>query len=262
MSFLIVSAAIGAGSALYGVGKSISQSNQASKIDKNNPRPDYAIPDEFTQNVRLAKQMAQVGLPQQQYNSQVNAINRNQAGAIGALSNSANPGANLASIVRGGDDANNTLNAQDAAARQNNERYYIGQNSQLGQQKLDQQQYNKFDKYTEDYNKSAALRGAAAQNLQNGINGAAGVATDLYGVNQMNSGTQQTMGAKLGNPTLSAQSGYSGNAINPNFGATQTNFSQTHPIYNTLGPPRLNQAPYNPEAPKYFGQQYFNGGGW
>lgn len=186
MSFLIVSAAIGAGSALYGVGKSISQSSKAHSIDANNARPTYTIPDEYKQNVAMAKHMAQIGLPQQQYNNQLNGILGSQASAIGSLSNSANPGANLAAIVRQGDAATGNLNASDAAARQNNQRYAIGQNAQLGQQQLAAQQYNKFDKYTENYNESAALKGAASQNMQNGINGAAKMAGTLYGTNFSN----------------------------------------------------------------------------
>lgn len=205
MSFLVVSAAIGGAGLLYNGYKSIKQNAEANKIDKNNPRPDYQIPDEYKQNVAMAKHMAQIGLPQQQYNNQLNAINQNQAATIGALSRSANPGANLAAIVRGGDNATANLNAQDAAARQNNDRYYIGQNAALGQQKLAQQQYNKFDKYTEDYNKSAALRGASAQNLQNGINGAAGLASSLYGMNQLSAPASQTAQNSLG-PRVAPQS--------------------------------------------------------
>lgn len=128
--------------------------------------------------------MARVGMPSQQYNNQLNAINRNQSGGLGATARSANPGSSIASIVRQGDDANNQLNAQDAQARQANERYAIGQNAQLGAQKLAQQQYNKFDNYTEQYNKSAALRGAASQNLQGAINGAGQMATNLYAIGQ------------------------------------------------------------------------------
>jgi hypothetical protein len=184
LSFLIVSAAIGAGSALYGVGKSISQSAQANKIDKNNQRGTYTIPDEYKQNLAMAKNMAQVGLPQQQYNNQLNGIQRNQAGGLGALAKSANPGANLASIVRQGNDALGNLNARDAQARTDNQRYEIGINGQMGQQKLAQQQYDKFDKYTENYNRSAALRGAAGQNMQNAVNGASGMASNLYALNQ------------------------------------------------------------------------------
>lgn len=182
MAFIGVAAAIAAGSALYGVGKGIAQGSQANKIDKNNPRPTYQIPQEYLDNVNMARQMAQVGLPQQQYNNQLNQIGTNQAGGIQALGRSANPGSGIASLVRASNDAGNTLNAQDAAARQANQRFYIGENGVLGQQKLAQQQYNKFDKYTEQFNKSAALRGAANQNIQNGINGASSAALGLASV--------------------------------------------------------------------------------
>lgn len=183
MSFLITTAAIGAGSALYGIGKGIAQSAQANKIDKNNPRPSYEIPQEYINNVNMARQMAEVGLPQQQYNNQLNNINQNQAAGLQALNNSANPGAGVVSAIRAADAATNTLNAQDAAARQANQRFYIGQNTALGQQKLAQQQYNRFDKYTEQFNKAAALRGAANQNVQNGVNALSTTATNLYGLN-------------------------------------------------------------------------------
>lgn len=173
MAFAAVSAGIGAAGLLYGGIKSISQNSKANSIDVANPRPTYQIPDEYKQNVAMANQMARIGIPQQQYNNQINGINQNQAGAIQALSNSANPGAGLASIVRGGNAATGNLNAQDAAQRQANQRFAIGENSQLGAQKLAAQQYNAFDKYSENFNQSQALRGAAAQNLQNGFDAAA-----------------------------------------------------------------------------------------
>ncbi len=180
MSFAVVAAGVGVASAGYGVYKGIKQDNEANAIKKGNPRPDYTIPDEYKQNVEMARQMAQIGLPQQQYNNQVNAINQNQAGAVAALSNSNNPGANLASVVRAGNTATGNLNAQDASARQGNQRLFLNENSQLGQQNLAAQQYNKFDKYTENFNQAAALQGAANQNIQNGVNGIAQLGGDAY----------------------------------------------------------------------------------
>jgi len=139
--------------------------------------------------------MAQVGLPQQQYNNQQNAILRNQAGGIQTLGRSANVGSGVASLVRASNDADNTLNAQDAAARQQNQRFYIGQNGVLGQQKLAQQQYNKFDKYTENFNRAQGLRGAANANIQNGVNGASGMVMGLAGMNNGGSdGVSSTSG--------------------------------------------------------------------
>lgn len=148
-------------------------------LEQGNKRPTYQIPDEYKQNLALAQNMAKIGLPQQQYNNQVNAILGNQAGAVSALGNSANPGAGLASIVRGGNAAFGNLNAQDAAARQANQRYAIAQNSALGNQKLQEQQYNQFDKYSENFNRAQALRGSSSQDLQNGINGAAQIGAGI-----------------------------------------------------------------------------------
>lgn len=188
MSFLITAAAIGVGSSLYGIGKGISQNAQANKIDKNNPRPIYQIPKEYLDNVTMARQMAQVGLPQQQYNNQLNLINRNSAVGIGAISRSANPGAGVAQVVRASNDATNTLTAQDAAARQDNQRFLIGQNGVLGQQRLAKQQYDKFDKYSENFNRAQGLRGAANANIQNGVGGIASMAGGIAAANMGGNG--------------------------------------------------------------------------
>lgn len=203
---MAVSAGIGGASLLYSVGKGIADNSKANAIEKNNVRPTYHIPDEYKQNVEISKQMAQIGLPTQQYNNQRNAINQGQASGIASLNNSANPGANIAAVVRAGDNANNQLNAQDATARQNNQRFAIGQNAQLGQQELAKQQYNDFDKYTEQFNRAQAYRGASNANIQNGINGASQLAGGLYGMGQLGYG-QPTMGELHGNPVLSASSG-------------------------------------------------------
>jgi hypothetical protein len=186
MSFVAVSAGIGAASLGYGIYKDVSQTKQANDIAANNPRPTYQIPQEYRDNVAMAKQMAQIGLPQQQYNNQINGINQNNASAISALNGSANPGANLASILRGSNAAIGNLNAQDASARTANQKYAIGLNAQLGGQQLAKQQYDKFDKYTENFNQEQALKGAANQNLQNSVNGASQLAGSLYGLGQMN----------------------------------------------------------------------------
>lgn len=161
----------GAGLA-YSAYKGIKNDTKANQINKGLTDPTYNIPAEFYQNRELARQMAQRGLPQQQYNNQVNAINQNQAGAIAAQQNSANPGAGIASTVRAGNQATNTLNAEDAQARENNQRYFIQQNSAVSGQELAKQQNDVYDKYTRDFNEMQAYKGAANQNYNNAINGA------------------------------------------------------------------------------------------
>lgn len=165
-----------AGGALLGasaIGKGItglSQEHQASQIEKNNIRPVQTVDPAYQQNVNTAQQMAQIGLPQQQYNNQLNAINQNQAGAISALGNSANPGAGLASIVRAGNNATGNLNAEDAAARNRNTLNLIQQRGILAGANKDAWNYNYADKYSENLAKSQALRGAGMQNVSGAFN--------------------------------------------------------------------------------------------
>lgn len=173
---------IGGATALVGAGLNVynglHQQSQANDIKKSLKDPIYNIPNEFYQNKAIAQQMAQVGLPQQQYNNAANQINQNQAGALAAYQ----PGrGNLAAIVRQGDAATNNLNAEDATARGNNQRYSLQVNKDLANQELAKQQSDVFDKYTRNYNEAAALQGAGQQNVNSGINGI--VSTGLTALN-------------------------------------------------------------------------------
>ncbi len=191
---------------LYNVGRGLVQDNKASQIQKGLKDPVYNIPPEFAQNRELARQMAQRGIPQQQYNNAQNNINQNQAGAIAAEQNSANPGAAIASTVRAGNQAKGTLDAEDAQARENNQRYFIQQNSAYGQQELAKQQNDVFDKYTRDFNQMQAYRGAANDNYNNAISGAQNLGISYMNAQNGNQDSSQNMGQKLGNPTLDASS--------------------------------------------------------
>lgn len=102
-------------------------------------------------------------MPQAVKNDQTNRINQNQAGIIQAINNSANP-TGAASVVRQSDAAGQALAAEDAQARQTNQRYFLQENAQLGNEKEKQQQANVFDPFTRQYNEAAALRGAGMQN--------------------------------------------------------------------------------------------------
>lgn len=168
MSF--IGAGIAGAGLLYGVGKDISNTNKANAIQKNLKTPVDVIPSEFYQNRDIARQMAQVGLPQQQYNNAENNIQQGQAAGISAASRSANPGANISAIVRQGDSAKNTLDAEDAQARQTNQRYFIQENAALGARKDQQEQTNVFDPYTRDFNQMQAYRGAANTTTDNLVN--------------------------------------------------------------------------------------------
>jgi hypothetical protein len=247
-----VAAAVGVGSLAYGIYNSESQKSKANKINESNPRPNYVIPDEFRQNQAMAQQMARIGLPQQQYDNQQNAISRNQAGGLTQLGLSANPGAGVASIVRAGNDANNSLNAQDAAARMNNQRFAIQQNGVMGQQELAQQQSDKFDKYTENFNRAQALEGAANQNLNNSVNSAATLAGGLASSGAFNKSTVKNDGnqgdAHIDTvlPGATTVKGYDNPALaNPNNKPIGTNWNTTQFGYQPPADPfRRTRAPY------------------
>lgn len=147
--------------------------------------------------------MSQVGLPQQQYNNQLNNINQNQSAGISALNNSANPGANIASVVRAGDNATGALNAQDAVARNNNMLQLLKQRQVLAQQKDKAWDWNYQQKYLGNLAKSQALQGAGNANLNGALNDASSAATTLGKMGAFSNSTQ-TMGQKLGNEQIDA----------------------------------------------------------
>ena len=113
--------------------------------------------------------MAQLGLPQAQQNNALNQINASQAAGLATAQRSANPGAAISNVTGQTNAALNNLSSEDSQARQNNQRYFIDQNTQLGGQKLQQQQANVFDPYTQHYNEMQAYRGAGQQNINSGI---------------------------------------------------------------------------------------------
>ncbi len=228
--------AIGAGAAVLGTGlnlyKGLHQEHQANQIEKGLKDPVYNIPSEFYQNREIARQMAQTGLPQQQYNNQVNNIDQNQAGAIAAENNSANPGAAIASTLRASNAAKANLDASDAEARNNNQRYFLQENKDLAGQELAKQQSDVFDKYTRNFNMMQAYRGAGQQNVNNVVNGLTqvGLSGLNYAANNGGSSTpsspatQQTFGDVNGTQPLSATSvGMNGN-LTP-YTAPNTNFN-------------------------------------
>lgn len=157
-------------SAAVKLGEGISQNSKASAIEKANPYPTEAVDQGYYQNVNQAQSMANQGIAAPAYNNQLNSINQNQAGTVQALGKSANPGANLASIVRQGDQAANNLNSQDAVARNRNMLQLLQERQTLAQQKDKAWDWNYQQKYLGNLAKSQALRGSANANINSGAN--------------------------------------------------------------------------------------------
>jgi hypothetical protein len=162
--------------------------------------------------------MGRVGLPQQQYNQAQQNFQRNQAGALRQFGRMGNP-RGLAGIVRAGNDASLGLDVADANARMSNQRNAMGYRSQMGQQQLAKQNYDKFMKYGEQADAAAALQGAGRQNVMGGL-------SELSQVGQMamyNGGFGGT-GKSTVSPTYNANfspSKFMSNAGMPNPMSTQ-----------------------------------------
>lgn len=155
--------------ALAKVGTGIVQGIKANKLEKQNIRPVEQVQNEYFQNVADAERMAQGGMQAQQYNNNQQGIQRNQQGILRVLGRSANPGAGLASLLRGSNDAQLNLDVNDANMRTQNQRMLMGQRGILATQKQNAFDWNQKSKYLAQASRIQALRGAGAQNLMGGF---------------------------------------------------------------------------------------------
>jgi len=167
--------------ALKGI-QGIFQGAKGAKLAKKNIRPTYEIPQEFQQNLAIAENMGRVGLPQQQYTQGLQNIQRGQTAGLRQLGRMGR-GGNVAGLARAGMDATLGLDVADANARMSNQRAAMGYRSQIGQQQLAKQQYDKFGKYEEQAAAAEALKGAGRQNVMGGLTDLAniGMTTIAYG---------------------------------------------------------------------------------
>jgi len=168
MAPAVLAALIAAAPSAIKMGQGIFQGAKGSRLARQNVRPTYEIPKEFQQNLAIAENMARIGLPQQQYNQAQQNFQRNQAGALRQFGRMGNP-RGLAGIVRAGNDATLGLDVADAEARMANQRSAMGFRSQIGNQQLAKQQWDKFSRYGERADAAAALQGAGRQNVMGGL---------------------------------------------------------------------------------------------
>lgn len=141
----------------------LAKGNKAAKankfpIEKANPL--------LEQNLAIAEQMAQSGLPQQQYNQAKQGFQRNQAGALRQFGRMGNP-RGLAGIVRAGNDSTLGLNVAGAQARLGNQRQAMGYRSQLANEQNRVFDWNSRQNYIQ---KANAIAQQIGSNKQNGMN--------------------------------------------------------------------------------------------
>jgi hypothetical protein len=169
---------LNAAGALGGIGFGIAQSAQARRLERNNPLPLTSVNNNILQNVALAEQMQRVGLPSQVYNNQLNQMN---TGLTAGLRLAARQGgtASIASTLRGFNSGVSNLNAQDAQARQGNQRLLMQQRGVLANEQQRVFDWNKANPYLRTMQRVASLRNAGTQNIFGGVGALSSMGTNL-----------------------------------------------------------------------------------
>lgn len=160
------------------------QKARANRLERENVRPVYSIPQEIRANQQIAQQQATIGLPGAQYAQGVRNIDRNANNALAASQDRRAGLSSIGAIQQGSNDAGLNLTAMDAQARQSNIRNMIAQNNTMAQYRDKQWGWNEQAKFQENAAAIRALRGAGNQNFNSGLNGIIGAgvtAADEFG---------------------------------------------------------------------------------
>ncbi len=186
-----VAVGVGIVSAGVSIYKGVKQKNEAKKqLAALNGKE---IPAEALENQKLARDMANQGLPSEQYALAKKNIDRQNALAITASQNRRAGLGLIGKIQQGTNDAYGRLDAQNAAMKVANTGRLMNVNNQIAN--------FRNQKYQGDYNYAMSLKGAGNQNIDNGID---------TGISAIGNGFSGYMKQKNNNRGLYGGSGYSG----------------------------------------------------
>ena len=160
---------------LFSLGAGLFNNAKANRLDKESIRPIYQTPDEVLLNQKQAALDATHGMGGTEYNNSLNSINRNTSAGLDALTKDRNSLAGVGNLVARANDATLNLDAQDDAIQRQNKGVLYDANNNVAQYKDKEFQYNKADKYKQEQDIIAQLRGAGGANIGNGVNGLAGL---------------------------------------------------------------------------------------
>lgn len=211
----ILPAAIQSISGLFQIGR-------GKRLAKQNPFVNEAVNENIVRNVAEAENMARQGMPSQQYNDQLQSIQKNQAGGVRLLNRSTNPSAGVASLVRAGNEATGTLNANNAQQRIANQRFAIGQRGILANEQNRVWDWNKRQRYLQNAQAAAQTLNAGRQNLFGGLQ-------SLAQIGMMGGGSGSQSGG-----------GSSGMSSSPNFGGMGFNMPSTPSLNSSYNPSQYN----------------------
>lgn len=188
---LLLAGAKAAGGLISGI-RGLFQGGKARKLAKQNIRPEYEIPKEIEQNLRMAKTRANNGLSTAEYGKAMNNIWRNRNSAMSSAQDRRGGLAMVSTTNQLANDATTSLDVTDARERKDNERFLAGQNQVMAGYKDKQWDYNKRQKYEENAAAIRALYGAGERNLNKGLDGIIGAATTYFGGRQNQQDGQST----------------------------------------------------------------------
>lgn len=158
------------GSAISGI-QGLIQGGKARKLAKKNIRPEYEIPKEIEQNLRMAKTRANNGLSSAEYGKAINGIWRNRNAALASAQDRRGGLSAVSTTNQLANDATTSLDVADARERKDNERFLMGQNQVMAGYKDKAWDYNKRQKFMENADAIRALYGASRENGKNALNG-------------------------------------------------------------------------------------------
>lgn len=208
----ITLAIAGAGSLIGAI-----QRRSASSMEERNARPVATVNPLIAENNAIARRMAQVGMPSEQYQLAQNNINLQTVGALNAFNRSGRLGS-LSSILRQSTQAQLSLDANNSAVRQANQRMLMQSNAQLAGEQQRVWGWNEQQRYLQQMQLISQLRQAGNQNIV----GSLGYLAEMEAMGNL--GNSQT------------QSGSSGQTSNNMFGnlfnrrrSTTTSLGSTYP---------------------------------
>lgn len=159
--------------------KGAKQKREAKKMAEANVRPDMPIPAAILESQKLAKSMAQEGLPSEQYTKGLKNIDRTATSALRGATDRRGGLMSVGQVQATKNDALGNLDVADANARQRNQMNLINQTNQLGRYQQNAWDWNKKQKFLETAASVRALMGAGNANFNQGLDRGLSGATQL-----------------------------------------------------------------------------------
>lgn len=148
---------------------SLGQKAKANRLLASLKRPTYNTPQEILDNQAIAKNRANSGLPAQQYAQAMQNIERQRNASLNTLNSRRSLLAGIGRVQQGATDATVGLDVADAKQKIANEQGLMRANTQLAGYKDKEWDYNKRQKYEQDYQYGMSLLGSGNQNMLNSL---------------------------------------------------------------------------------------------